>query len=142
MDNANSTGFDAVWVCAIALLSGGVLQVAGVSAGSGLVIDWRTVTSGETLLANGDAFDTAQLFVALVGDGPAVEAVRGDTGSAAKFVAPAPRVTAFMPGANGGRRRSFEIGAFRVVVEPHEDDEAQAVFTSELAALAAQGDLA
>jgi hypothetical protein len=44
-----------------------VLQIEGVSAGRGIVIDWREVKSGETLQTDADAFDTAQLFVALVG---------------------------------------------------------------------------
>ena len=139
MNDANDTGFDAVRACSIALLSGAVLQAEGVSASRGLVIDWRTVKCGETLLAEGDAFDTAYLFVALVGAGAAVDSVESDGGDAPAFVAPPPRITAFMPCANGGRRRAFDVGAFRVVVEPHEDDAAQAAFTSELAAMATQG---
>jgi hypothetical protein len=50
----------------------GVLQ--GLS-GQGLVIDWRTVRSGDTIQTSADFFDTARLFVALVGTDAALDAV-------------------------------------------------------------------
>jgi hypothetical protein len=49
----------------------------------------------------------------------------------------APRVTAFSARHDGGRRRTFDVGPFSVVVEPHEDDAAQAAFTAALALAAA-----
>lgn len=42
-------------------------------------------------------------------------------------------ITAYMPGEHGARRRSFAAGRFTVIVEPHEDDEAQESFTRQLA---------
>ena len=67
--------FPAVQACAVALLEGRILHASNVTAGNGKVIDWRTVRSGETLEANADAFDVAQLFVALVGPDFALGAV-------------------------------------------------------------------
>jgi hypothetical protein len=141
MNTTTSTEtFPAVRACAIAMLAGRVLQVDGVSAGRGRVIDWRTVKSGETLQSHADAFDTAQLFVALVG---AERALSLFDESVEPPPAPptVPRVTAYMIDPNcGGRRRSFEATkfGFRVYVEPHENDAAQAAFTEQLAALAEQ----
>lgn len=130
--------YEAVRACALAILAGAVIQVDGVSAGRGIVVDWRTVKSGETLTQGADAFDAAQLFVALVGAERALSVV-GDTPEATSFVAPEPRVSAYMPNASGARRRSFEAGQFRVFVEPHDDDDsAQAEFTARLARLAVQ----
>ena len=34
-----------------------------------------------------------------------------------------PKITTWMPGPAGGRRRSFEVDGVRVIVEPHDDDE-------------------
>jgi hypothetical protein len=124
--------FDAVRACAIALLGGVVLHASDVSAGNGKVIDWRTLSCGDALLESADAFDVARLFVSIVGSEAALRAV------AAKGVVralPAPRVTAFMLQANGGRSRSFEVAGFRVMVEAHADDDEQAAFTEQLAAL-------
>lgn len=42
-------------------------------------------------------------------------------------------LVAFAESPNGGRRRSFSVGDFTVVVEPHERDEKQRAFTEELA---------
>lgn len=55
-----------------------VLQALGVSAGHGLIIDWREVRSGETV-CEGDAFDVAQAFVRLVGEDAALAAETADT---------------------------------------------------------------
>lgn len=132
------TTFTAVRACSLALLSGAVLQVGGVSAGNGIVIDWRTVRSGETLTTGADAFDTAQLFVALVGPETALSALREEIPPAPETAPFVSSVVAFMPYPHGGRRRSFEAGEFTVMVEPHDDDQAQAAFTERLAALAAQ----
>lgn len=60
---------------AVDLLQGRVLQASKVSAGRGTVIDWRHVPSGETCLDGADAFDTASLFLALVGWGAAAMAL-------------------------------------------------------------------
>jgi len=49
-----------------------------------------------------------------------------------------PEVAAFMPNGAGARRRAFKAGPFRVYVEPHEDDAAQAAFTEALAKAAAE----
>lgn len=59
--------FAAVRACALVLLTGAVLQVEDVTAGGGMVVDWRTVRSGETLVIDADPFDTAALFVVMVG---------------------------------------------------------------------------
>lgn len=48
-----------------------------------------------------------------------------------------PKITAYMMTSNG-RRRSFKIGEFTVMVEPHEDDKAQEEFTRKLAEVAAE----
>lgn len=117
--------FEIIRSCALALLSGTVLQTAGVSAGNGIVIDWRTVTSGETLQTDGDAFDTAQLFVALVGV---------DAASAVLAVELPAEVAEYARNHAGARRRSFTAGPFTVMVEPHNDDDrTQAEFTRRLA---------
>ena len=44
-----------------------------------------------------------------------------------------PKIVAYMNVNDLGRRRSFKVGAFTVMVEPHEDDKAQAEFTKKLA---------
>lgn len=134
----NNDTFSAVRACAIALLAGSVLQVEHVSAGNGMVIDWRTVRCGETLQEGADAFDTAQFFVSLVGPDAALLAVSGLDIEAVAPVRVQPRVHAYMLQANGGRLRSFEVGGFKVMVEAHEDDVAQAEFTARLAELAAE----
>jgi hypothetical protein len=131
--------YPAVRACALALLAGAVLQADDVSAGRGMVVDWRSIPSGETLQEGADAFDTAQLFVALVGEEVALAACAEDAPEPAPPVAKvAPRVAAYMPQPNGGRRRSFEAGPFTVYVEPNEDDAAQALFTEMLAGFAVE----
>ena len=122
-----SRRYDAVRACALAMLGGAVLQTCDVSAGRGLVVDWRIVKSGEAMLSEADPFDVADLFVALVGPEAALSTVG---------VEPVPEIVAFMRCENGGRRRRFEVGGFAVYVEPHEDDAGQAAFTGRLAALA------
>jgi hypothetical protein len=122
--------FPAVYACALAILGGAVLQARDVSAGRGLVVDWRSTRSGEVVQDGCDAFDAAQLFVALVGPDAAFAAATVDGEPAP------PDVCAYAPRHDGARRRSFEIGGFRVYVEPHEDDAAQAAFTGRLAAFA------
>lgn len=124
--------FEAVRACALALLGGVVLQAADVSAGNGKVIDWRTVRCGDALLESADAYDVARLFVSIVGSESALRSV------AAKGLVralPLPRVYAFMRQASGGRLRSFEVAGFKVMIEAHADDDAQAAFTEQLAAL-------
>jgi len=116
--------FEAVRYVAMALLAGEVVQAAGVSVGHGSVIDWRTVKSGEVLQADACAFDSAQLFVALVGP---EAAMRGDG---------MPEVSEYMARHDGARRRSFSVRGMTVYIEPHEDDALQAWFTRELASLA------
>jgi len=126
----------AVWAVAVALLAGAILQVCEVSAGNGRVVDWRTIRSGEILVEGADAFDVAYLFVGLIGEEAAL-ALLGD--DAVKPPAPPAepiRVHAFMTQANGGRRRTFDVGPFRVTVDPCEDDAGQAAFTERLAILA------
>ena len=133
--------FETVRFCALALLAGTVLQTSGVSAGNGIIVDWRSVKSGETIQEGGDAFDTAQLFVALVGDEAALACVIGDTSPAEAFVAPplpVVEVVEYCRNASGARRRAFTAGPFRVIVEPCDDDDAaQAAFTRRLADFAA-----
>lgn len=134
-----STTFDAVRACSIALLRGAVLRAEDVTAGlDGSVIDWRSIKSGETIQTDGDAFETAYLFVTLVGEEAAMAAAQRDRDvpPAPVFVPPEVYVAAYMPNQDGARRRSFDAGPFRVIVEPHEDDAAQATFTQALAKLA------
>ena len=127
-----------VQAVAVALLGGLVLHAANVTAGNGAVIDWRTVKSGETVQEGADAFDTALLFVTLVGEEAAVAALP----VVVEVQEPAPvkvkpQISAYMQQANGGRLRAFEVGGFRVMVEAHDDDAAQAAFVERLAAVAA-----
>ena len=133
------TRFEAVRACSIALLTGAVLHACDVTAGNGKVIDWREVRSGAELLADGDAFDAAILFVALVGEVTAHAAATRDLEIAPPPPDPEPEIeiSAFMRQPNGGRLRSFEAGPFKVMVEAHEDDDAQAAFTLALARAAA-----
>lgn len=56
---------DNILQIAALILAGAVLHADNVTAGNGSVIDWRAIKSGETLLADGDAFDVAYLFVAV-----------------------------------------------------------------------------
>lgn len=134
----STTTYAAVRACALAMIAGTILHAASVTAGNGIIVDWRTVKSGEEIQKDGDAFDTAQLFVALVGADAALAALAGESVSAAEAVPPASVVVAFMvdPGC-GGRRRCFDAGPFRVYVEPDADDEKQAAFTERLAAFCA-----
>lgn len=130
--------FAAVRVCSIAILAGEVLQADAVSAGNGMVVDWRTVKSGETLQEGADAFDTAQLFVALVGPDAALRSVASWVVEPAPLVRVQPTIHAYMQASNGGRRRTFDVGGFQIMVEPHEDDLAQAEFTAKLVAICAE----
>lgn len=135
--NGATETYMAVRACAVALLAGAVLQADAVSAGNGLVIDWRTVKCGDVIQSDGDAFDTAQLFVALVGSEAALSSTDGAVAPPDAFVEPAARVAEYMRNNAGARRRSFDAGPFRVFVEPHDDDdEAQSAFTRRLADLA------
>lgn len=117
--------YEAIRYCAVELLAGKIIQAAGVSAGHGMVIDWRTLKSGETLQANGDTFDTARLFVTLVG--PEVAMRGGGT----------PEVTAWMCDQNGRRRRSFKVGGVHVTTETLDGEDLAEWFTTELAKVAA-----
>jgi hypothetical protein len=122
---------------AVALLGGLVLHAANVTAGNGAVIDWRTVKSGEALQEGADAFDTALFFVSLVGE----EAAAASLPAVVEVQEPAPAkvspsITAYMQQPCGGRLRAFEVGRFRVMVEAHSDDAAQAAFVKRLAELA------
>ena len=49
------------------LLTDTVLFGAGVTAGRGRVVDWRSVKCGENVVADADAYDTAAAFVDAVG---------------------------------------------------------------------------
>lgn len=77
-----STNHDLTRELAIALLGGRTLQASNVSAGRGIVIDWRHVPSGETIVEGADAFDTAAMFLSLVGWGAAAMALDGPEGTA------------------------------------------------------------
>ncbi len=128
--------FAAVRACAIAMLSSAILRSSDVTAGNGIVVDWSTEKSGEKIQRGADAFDTARLFVSLVGpdDAYGVAMVGGEIEPAPAAKDPPARITAWRVDPCGGRRRSFDAGAFRVYVEPNEDDEAQAAFVARLAA--------
>ena len=60
---------DLIFALAIALTNGAVFEVNEVTAGKGLVIDWRIVKSGQTILENADAYDVAITLVGLAGWG-------------------------------------------------------------------------
>lgn len=76
--------YRAIAAVAAALLDDGrPLQACDVTAGAGLVVDWRYSANGECLISGADAFDTARAFVAAVGSESALEAVRGAHGKAA-----------------------------------------------------------
>lgn len=128
--------FATVRACALAILAGAVLHASDVTAGRGFVIDWRIVKSGETIVTSADPFDTAQLFVILVGQVAAISALDEEPSPAPEPVPPPTRINEFCIIADvGGRRRNFETPlGFVVYVEPHEDDAAQAAFTARLAA--------
>jgi len=66
--------FNAIFQVSAALIKGRVLQARNVSVGNGLVIDWRTVKSGETIGKDLDPYDAAVLFVELIGPSTAFEA--------------------------------------------------------------------
>lgn len=130
--------YPTIRACALILLTGAVLQTVtpdgAVTAGKGQIIDWRTVRSGETVRVDGDAFDTAQLFVAMVG----VEAAERAADPLSE--PPPPEVTTFQADEHGFRVRQFTVGGVRVRVEGLSwlggtDTEAEA-FTERLAALA------
>lgn len=139
--------FEVVQTCALALLSGKVLHADGVTAGNGIVIDWRQVRSGEEVQRDADAYDTAELFVALVGPDQAssstLEERHPDAPSEVPTIAPPPdaalepSVIAWMR-TPSGRNRTFEVGGFTITVHTSEDDDdSHATFTRELARLAA-----
>lgn len=131
-----TTDYEAVRACALALLGGAVLKACDVTAGRGSAIDWREVRSGDLVQSDGDAFDTAYLFVSMVGNVAAMDAVECEVPPAVPAPVVQPRITAFMQAACGGRPRSFHVGEFTVIVEAHENDAAQAAFTQRLAARA------
>lgn len=68
---------DTMFVVCRELLAGRVLHARDVTAGNGKVIDWRTVRSGDLVQEDADAFDTARLFVHLVGEDFAYMAALG-----------------------------------------------------------------
>lgn len=53
--------------CARAILAGAVIHAGNVTAGRGRLIDWRIEPCGVEILSGADAFDQAQLLVAIVG---------------------------------------------------------------------------
>lgn len=68
------TNYETIAACSAALLRGKALQACEVTAAAGMVIDWRTEQSGETVLVDGDAYEVAALFAALVGNEVALAA--------------------------------------------------------------------
>lgn len=72
LDGVEPSTYEAAAACSAALLRGATLQASEVTAGAGIVIDWRTIRSGEVVLQAECAFDLAYLFVALVGPGLAL----------------------------------------------------------------------
>ncbi len=128
--------FAAVRACALAILAGAILHASDVTAGNGVVVDWRTERSGATLATEADPFDAAQLFVALVGPEAALSSLEDVPTPAPEPTPIATRISAYCIIAGvGGRRRSFDAPqGFTVYVEPHEEDAVQAAFTARLAA--------
>lgn len=49
------------------LLSGVIVHGPSVTVGRGIVVDWRTIKSGEEVGSGLDPFEAAHLFVSLVG---------------------------------------------------------------------------
>ena len=80
-----------VSILAAHLVRGAALSIHDVTAGNGQVIEWAAVKSGQTLLEGADAFDTAELFLKLVGTRAALHAVRKLRND---FIEPAGRVIA------------------------------------------------
>lgn len=135
----NEEIFPAVWACAVVLMAGTVLQADKVSVGNGLVIDWRSVPCGEIPREGADVFEQAALFVSLVG--PAAAQAAATQVRDVELPPPVlvhPIVHAYAPDHDGGRRRSFDVGPFCVIVEPNADDAAQAAFTARLASHCSQ----
>lgn len=133
--------FAIVRACALAIIAGTILHASDgtgvVTAGNGVVVDWRIVRSGEVFeTTDGTAFDTAQLFVALVGEEAARAALVIEPPPAPPVREATTHVMAYaIDPACGGRRRSFDAPqGFRVYVEPDSDDNAQSAFTARLAA--------
>ena len=129
----------AVWAAAVVLLGGAILQAGNVSAGNGRVIDWREVKSGETLMDDGDAFDVAYLFVALVGEEIALATIE-EPGEPPAEPRERAHVVTWTMDAPGRRARSIYVGGFEVVVKARldENNELHEGFTSRLAEAAEQ----
>ncbi len=66
--------FAAVFAASAAMLRGEVLHARNVTAGLGILVDWRHVKSGETVLVDADPFEVAALLVELVGPSAVLEA--------------------------------------------------------------------
>ena len=64
-----------IFALAVAFTKGIVLTANDVTAGNGIVIDWRSVKSGDTVVSEGDAYDVAVTFVKLAGWGAAAMAL-------------------------------------------------------------------
>ena len=71
-----SAKVEAIAECAKVLLAGVVIHADNVTAGNGILIDWRFERCGATLLEKRDPFDVAHLLVDLVGPSAAMEAAR------------------------------------------------------------------
>jgi hypothetical protein len=107
---------------AIAVLQGRVLHATNVTAGRGTVIDWRAVRSGDEVLVDGDAFDVANAFVAIVGDEAAAAAVEAEPG----YIPPRPtaaEITVYAPGGSGARGVGFRRGNLAVLVQGYTDED-------------------
>lgn len=74
--------FEAIFAVAVVLVFGDILQVEGVTAGRGQLIDWRAVKSGHVLLEEAGPYEIAHMLVALVGSDAVLQAVAGHSKSA------------------------------------------------------------
>jgi hypothetical protein len=72
---SSNVSFQSALELSILLLNGLVIQADKVSVGNGTIIDWRGVPSGEEVAKGLDPFDSAYLFICLVGPCAARSAV-------------------------------------------------------------------
>lgn len=135
--------YPAIRAVSLALLAGLVLHAGDVTAGNGIVVDWRTVRCGETVCDGAAPFDVARLLVALVGPEVALASLPETVEDPPEIEPPPPEIITWAPacGGEGGRNRSIYVGDYEVMVRAHWNndprvDAAHAAFTERLAGLA------
>jgi hypothetical protein len=143
MTEPTADTYPVIRAVSLALLAGLVLHAGDVTAGNGIIVDWREVRSGETKCEGFDPYDTAWLLVTLVGPEAALASLPEAIEDAPEVEPSQPEIVAWAPtrGGDGGRNRSIYVGDYEVMVRAHWDndpeiDAAHAAFTERLAALA------